>query len=80
MLESRAPFSNPLGKCTAECKAKVPEETKELFDREAAKAGMTSSGLLREMIIARVHGVDMLRSLYEKRIAVVSGAGPKQAP
>jgi predicted DNA-binding protein len=79
MLESRSPFTNPLGKCTAECKAKVPEETKELFDRLAAQNGMTASELLREMIIARVHGENMLRSLYERRLAVVSSAGPDQA-
>lgn len=80
MLESRSIISNPLGKCTADVKSKVPEETKELLEIEARKAGMTLSEFLREICIARAHGVEMLRSLYEQRIAVVSGSGPEKDP
>jgi hypothetical protein len=79
MLESRSPFTSQLGKLTAELKAKVSEDTKEAFEQEARKAGMTASELLREMIIVRAHGVDTLRSLYEHRISVVSGVGPEKA-
>ena len=75
---SRSGHSSPLGKSTAVVKSKVPEETKEALEREARSAGMSLSELLREILIARAHGIDVLRSLYEQRLSVVSSTGPER--
>lgn len=81
MLESRTPRLANFGKLTEVLKTKVSEETKELFDKEARACGMESaSELLREMIMVRVYGPEVMRSLYEKRISVASISGTERAP
>lgn len=74
-LASRSGVSNAIGKNTEEIKARVPYEIKEGFTRIAHEMGMTESELLREMLMVKVLGVDVVRSLNEKRLRLVAGIG-----
>ncbi len=74
-LESRSVTSNPFGKCTEEVKARIPYEIKEGFQRIANEMGMTESELLREMVMVKVLGLDMVAKIYQERLARVAGIG-----
>lgn len=73
---SRTGSTSPLGKFTAEIpKLKVPEETREILDTEARRAGLSLSEFIRDLLIIRAHGKEMVRSLYAQRVDVVAGKG-----
>lgn len=73
---SRSGFTSPIGKFTAEFpKWKGPEETKEILEREARRAGMGLAEFIRELCMIRAHGKDVVRSLYAQRLDVVDGTG-----
>lgn len=66
-----------LGKCTAEVKTKVPDEDKEDFERFCRlECGASPAEVLRDFILSKTRGVEVVRSLYESRLAVVSSMGP----
>jgi len=74
-LESRPLTTSQFGKCTEEVKARIPYDIKEGFTRIAHEMGMTESELLREMLMVKVLGVDVVRSMHEKRLRLVAGIG-----
>lgn len=74
-LFSRSGFSSPLGGMTAELpKIKLPEVTKEAFDRMARQNGMNSSEYLRYLVMVHVHGVDELLRLEQQRLHFIANA------
>lgn len=54
---------------------RVPEDTKDVLERQARDAGMGLTEFLREVLLIRAHGIDMVRSLYDARLALVAGIG-----
>ncbi len=74
-LFSRPLCSNSFGKCTEEVKARIPYDIKEGFTRIAHDIGMSESELLREMVMVKVLGLDMVRKIYEERLVKVAGTG-----
>lgn len=76
VLFSRSGLSSPLGGMTAEIpKIRVPEETKEILDREARKAGMNTSEFVRYLLMVRAHGVDDMLILEKNRLNIIAGLG-----
>lgn len=73
---SRNGTTSPLGKLSAEIKVRVPEDTREALEQQARSAGMGLSEFIREMLLIRAHGMDMVRRLYEDRLAMVAGTVP----
>jgi len=72
---SRSGLSSPLGGMTAELpKIKLPEVTKEEFDRKARLAGMNSSEYLRYLVMVHVHGVDELMRLEHERLNLIANS------
>jgi hypothetical protein len=73
---SRSGRSSVLGTFTAEIpKIKLPEETKEILDKEARKAGLNTSEFVRYLLMLRAHGEELMLSLEANRLAVVAGKG-----
>lgn len=73
-LLSRSGSTNPLGKLSAQIGAiRVSEETHEELERQARDAGLGLSEYVREVLMIRAHGIDMVRSLYERRLRLVAG-------
>jgi hypothetical protein len=77
---ARSIHGTVLGKCTDEVKTKVPGDDKEDFDRYCRSVGTTAGELLRDFILTKTRGVEFVRSLYERRMSVVSAMGPGEAP
>lgn len=76
LQSSRSGVTSTLGKLTAEIpKLKVPEETREILEAEARKAGLSLSEFVRDLLIIRAHGKDAVVSLYAQRVDVVAGMG-----
>lgn len=76
---SRSGHSSFFGKRTLPLHTKVSEETAEGLRRLVHEAGLDSvSEFLAVLIETRVHGVDIVRSVAEQRIAVVSGKAPQK--
>lgn len=73
---SRSGLTSPFGGMTAEIpKIRVPEETKEILDREARKAGLNTSEFVRYLLMLRAHGKDSMLSVEEERLKSVAGNG-----
>lgn len=71
---SRSGSTSPFGKLTATIATfRVSEETHDELERQARDAGLGLSEYVREVLMIRAHGVEMVRSLYERRLALVSG-------
>ncbi len=76
---SRSGQTSTFGKRTVPLHTKVSEETDEGLRRLVHEAGLDSvSEFIAVLIETRVHGVDMVRSVAEQRIAVVSGKAPQK--
>lgn len=76
---ARSGVSSPLGKFTAEFpKFKGPDETHEAATRLAREAGMSLGEWLRELVMIRVHGIDMVARLHTDRLRVVAGIGEER--
>lgn len=70
---SRTGHTSPLGKLTAKIpEIRVPEETKDELVRQARHAGINLNEYVREVLIIKAHGKDMLRSLYDRRLKLVA--------
>lgn len=74
---SRSGQTNPLGKLSAEFTVRVSEDTRDELEQQARACGMGLSEFIREVLMIRAHGLDMVRRLYERRLAMVSGKGAK---
>ena len=71
---SRSGATSPLGKLTAKIgEFRVSEETHDELERQAREAGLGLSEYVREVLMIRAHGIDMVRSLYERRLQLVAG-------
>jgi len=75
ILMSRPGITSPFGKSTEEVKARIPFDIKEGFTRIAHEMHMTESELLRELVMIRVLGFDMVKKLHEERLERVAGIG-----
>ena len=76
---SRSGRSSMFGKRTVPVHTKVSDETSEGLRRLVHESGLDSiSEFLAVLIETRVHGEDMVRSVMEQRIAVVSGKAPQR--
>lgn len=69
-----------LGKATEELKCKVPDVVKADFQRLAAELDLTTSDLLRDLVMHRLYGPDMFIRLAEQRARLVAGIGPEREP
>jgi hypothetical protein len=74
---SRSGQTSPLGKLTAELKTRVAEDTRDELERQAREAGMVLGEYIREVLMIRAHGIEMVRSLYDARLSLVAGIGPE---
>lgn len=75
-LFARSGLTSPLGGMTAEIpKIRIPEETKEILDREARKAGLNTSEFCRMLLMVRAHGVDVMVSMEQERLRIIAGNG-----
>jgi len=73
---ARSGFTSTLGGMTAEIpKIRVPEETKEILDREARKAGLNTSEFVRYLLMVRAHGVENMVSMEQQRLQIIAGNG-----
>lgn len=71
---SRNGSTHPLGKLSAKISEfRVSEVTHEELERQARAAGLNLTEYVREVLMIRAHGVDMVRKLYEHRLCLVSG-------
>jgi len=71
---SRSGTTSPIGKLTRPLGPyKVPEETAEILEQEARKAGLNLNEFLRDLAMIRAHGEDFMVNLHRHRIAVVLG-------
>lgn len=76
---SRFGLTSVFGKLTAELpKVKVSEETHEAATIEARKSGLTLSEWVRDLVMIRVHGIDMVLKMHQARLNVVSGNAPDE--
>jgi len=70
----RTGTSNPIGKLTEPVgPVKIPVETKELLEQESRKAGLTLNEFIRDLLMLRAHGEEVITSLHHQRMAVVLG-------
>lgn len=72
---SRNGTTNPLGKLSAEFTVRVSEDTRDELERQARACGMGLGEFIREVLMIRAHGIEMVRSLYQRRLEMVSGNG-----
>lgn len=54
---------------------KIPCETKELLERAAKEAGLTLNEFMRDLLMLRAHGEEVMTSLHQHRMDVVLGKG-----
>ena len=59
---SRPAKATPWGKCTESVKVMVPEETARLLREHAARCGSTESEVVRNMLMEKLHGRDMVEA------------------
>lgn len=72
-LTARDSSTNPFGKCDSLIRAMVPEQVKLDLIREAARLGMGESEFLRELLMVRLYGLDVVVSMDRVRLAAVAG-------
>ncbi len=65
------------GKCSAEVKTKVPDEVKMDLERLAHSLGVDTSRVLRDLVMNRLYGADVLRRLADEQMRKVLGLGPE---
>ena len=69
-----------MGKATSELKCKCPDVVKDDFARLARSLGLNESELLRDMVLARLYGVENVMRMQEKRLRMVAGVGAAMSP
>ena len=71
---SRSPDTCVLGKRSAELpKLRVPEETKEILEERAKRAGMTLTEFMTWRAMIDAHGIETVQKLQAERLKVVAG-------
>lgn len=68
-----------VGNADAELKTHVSDGDAEAFRRLARELGMTTSGLLRVLVLTRIHGVAGLARMTRQQLACAAGEGPELA-
>lgn len=78
---SRPPMVTPWGKCTEPVKTMIPELTEQLLNEHAARCRCTPSEVVRNLLLEKFHGRDMVEaSLLEQfRSTVRTGTGTETA-
>ena len=69
-----------MGKATSELKAKVPDCVALDFNRLAHELGTDVSGLLRELILIRLYGLEQVSRMRVAELRMVAGIGPETTP
>lgn len=59
---SRPPMVTPWGKCTEPVKTTIPEATDRLLAAHAARCGTTPAEVVRNMLLEKFHGRDMVEA------------------
>jgi len=59
---SRPALVTPFGKCVATVKTVVPQETERLLIAHAARCGTTPSEVVRNLLMEKFHGLDMVEA------------------
>lgn len=78
---SRPAMVTPFGKCTAVIKTVVPEETERLLIAHAALCRTTPSEVVRNLLMEKFHGLDMVvASLAEQFRSTVRTRPESEAP
>ena len=73
---ARSGLTSPFGGMTAEIpKIRVPEDTKDVLEREARKAGLNLSEFVRYLLMVRAHGVKTMVSMEQQRLEIIANNG-----
>ncbi|HEY9028796.1 MAG TPA: hypothetical protein VIP05_31190 [Burkholderiaceae bacterium] len=64
-----------MGKATCAVKTLVPDEVNDDLVRVAREHGMTVSDFLRNLILVRLYGFDMVASMQRRSLEMVAGIG-----
>jgi hypothetical protein len=67
-----------MGKATCTVKTLVPDCVSEELTRLARESGMTVSDFLRDMVLVRVYGVDVVSSMQRRRLELAAGIGTEK--
>lgn len=74
VLMSRSTGLPPeLGRATSDLKCKVPDVVKDDFSKLARSLGLNDSELLRDMVMARLYGIEHVARMHTKRLSMVAG-------
>jgi len=73
---SRSVESCVFGKCTAEVRFRIDEETEELLIKKSRDAGFsTVSEYMRMITLINVRGLDTVQRLQQERLNIIAGIG-----
>ena len=72
-------FPSRMGKATAEIKGKVPECVKDDFEALAHSLGMSSSDLVRRIVMVRLYGIEGTQRMLLHQLHAAAGIGPESA-
>jgi hypothetical protein len=67
-----------MGKATCSVKTLVPDCVSDELTRMARESGVTVSDFLRDMILVRVYGVDVVSSMQRRRLELAAGIGTEK--
>lgn len=73
-------FPSRIGKATAEIKGKVPECVKDDFEALGHSLGMSSSDLVRRIVMVRLYGIEGTQRMLLNQLHAAAGIGPESAP
>lgn len=73
-------FPSRMGEATAEIKGKVPECVKDDFEALAHSLGMSSSDLVRRIVMVRLYGIEGTQRMLLNQLHAAAGIGPESAP
>lgn len=76
MSFSRSQESCIFGKCTAEVRFRVPEDTEEILIKKSREAGFANlSEYMRMVSLIQAHGLDEVQRLQQARLNSIAGIG-----
>lgn len=76
MAFSRSQESCIFGKCTAEMRFRVPEDTEEILIKKSREAGFaTLSEYLRMVVLIQAYGLGEVQRLQQERLNSIAGLG-----
>ncbi len=68
------------GNAEAELKTRVSDDAADDFRKLGRALGMTTSELLRVLVLTRLYGVDGVSMMTSKHLALVAGVGTESVP